>query len=215
MIELKDISYSYYQDIVLENFSLNIKEGESVAICGDNGSGKSTLLKIINGLLFPQKGNYIFESTEITEKQMEISEYSKEFHQKIGFVWQNPDTQLFCSSVEEELAFGPIQMGLSEEEIQKRVNDSLELLDLTKLRKRPPYYLSGGEKKKTAIASILTMNPSVWTLDEPLSSLDRKTRDWLIEFLQALKKAGKTIIFSSHESSLVEVLADKTIFITH
>ena len=214
MIELKDISYSYYQDIVLENFSLDIKEGESVAICGDNGCGKSTLLKIINGLLFPQKGNYIFEGTEITEKQMEISEYSKEFHQKIGFVWQNPDTQLFCSSVEEELAFGPIQMGLSDEEIQKRVNDSLELLDLTKLRKRPPYYLSGGEKKKTAIASILTMNPSVWTLDEPLSSLDRKTRDWLIEFLQALKKAGKTIIFSSHESSLVEVLADKTIFVT-
>ena len=211
MIELKDISYSYYQDIVLENFSLSIKEGEAIAICGDNGSGKSTLLKIINGLLFPQKGNYIFEGTEITEKQMEISKYSKEFHQKIGFVWQNPDTQLFCSSVEEELAFGPIQMGLSDEEIQKRVNDSLELLDLTKLRKRPPYYLSGGEKKKTAIASILTINPSVWTLDEPLSSLDKKTREWLIEFLKSLKNVGKTIIFSSHEKSLVEILADRVI----
>ena len=211
MIELNNISYSYYQDEVLNHFSLTINEGESVAICGDNGSGKSTLLKIINGLIFPKKGYYKFENIEITENQMEIPEYSKLFHQKIGFVWQNPDTQLFCSSVEEELAFGPMQMGLSEEEIKKRVNDTLELLDLTKLRNRPPYYLSGGEKKKTAIASILTMNPSVWTLDEPLSSLDKKTRDWLIEFLQALKKAGKTIIFSSHESSLVEVLADKTI----
>ena len=213
MIELNDISFSYYQDDVLNHFSLNIKEGESIAICGDNGSGKSTLLKLINGLIFPKTGYYKFDGVEITEKQMEISEYSKEFHQRIGFVWQNPDTQLFCSSVEEELAFGPIQMGLPEDEIHKRVNDTLELLDLTKLRNRPPYYLSGGEKKKTAIASILTMNPSVWTLDEPLSSLDKKTREWLIEFLQALKKAGKTIIFSSHESSLVEVLADRTCFI--
>ena len=213
MIELNDISFSYYQDDVLNHFSLNIKEGESIAICGDNGSGKSTLLKLINGLIFSKTGYYKFDGVEITEKQMEISEYSKEFHQRIGFVWQNPDTQLFCSSVEKELAFGPVQMGLPEDEIHKRVNDTLELLDLTKLRNRPPYYLSGGEKKKTAIASILTMNPSVWTLDEPLSSLDKKTREWLIEFLQALKKAGKTIIFSSHESSLVEVLADRTCFI--
>jgi cobalt/nickel transport system ATP-binding protein len=214
VIELNDISYAYYQDNVLNHFSLNIKEGESIAICGDNGSGKSTLLKLINGLIFPQTGYYKFDGVEITEKQMEISEYSKQFHQRVGFVWQNPDTQLFCSSVEEELAFGPVQMGLAEDEIQKRVNDTLELLDLTKLRDRPPYYLSGGEKKKTAIASILTMNPSVWTLDEPLSSLDRKTRDWLIEFLQALKKAGKTIIFSSHESSLVEALADRTVSVS-
>ena len=214
MIELNDISYAYYQDNVLNHFSLNIKEGESIAICGDNGSGKSTLLKLINGLIFPQTGYYKFDGVEITEKQMEISEYSKQFHQRVGFVWQNPDTQLFCSSVEEELAFGPVQMGLAEDEIQKRVNDTLELLDLTKLRDRPPYYLSGGEKKKTAIASILTMNPSVWTLDEPLSSLDRKTRDWLIEFLQALKKAGKTIIFSSHESSLVDALADRTVSVS-
>lgn len=144
---------------------------------------------------------------------MEISQFSKQFHQKIGFVWQNPDTQLFCSSVEEELAFGPMQMGLPDEETKKRVIDTLELLNLSKLKNRPPYYLSSGEKKKTAIASILTMNPSVWTLDEPLSSLDRKTREWLIEFLQALKKAGKTIIFSSQESSLVELLADRTVCI--
>ena len=209
MIELTDISYSYYEDVVLENLSLNIKEGEAVAICGDNGSGKSTLLKLINGLIFPQKGTYKFDGVEITEKQMDNSGFSKDFHQKIGFVWQNPDTQLFCSSVEEELAFGPMQMGLSEEEINKRVEDSLELLGLKHLRKRPPYYLSGGEKKKTAIASILTMNPTVWTLDEPLSSLDKKTREWLIDFLKALKQAGKTIVFSSHETSLVESIADR------
>ena len=209
MIELTDISYSYYEDVVLENLSLNIKEGEAVAICGDNGSGKSTLLKLINGLIFPQKGTYKFDGVEITEKQMDNSDFSKDFHQKIGFVWQNPDTQLFCSSVEEELAFGPMQMGLSEEEINKRVEDSLELLGLKHLRNRPPYYLSGGEKKKTAIASILTMNPTVWTLDEPLSSLDKKTREWLIDFLKALKQAGKTIVFSSHETSLVESIADR------
>ena len=209
MIELNDICYAYDNEPVLRHLNLTINKGEAVALYGSNGSGKSTLLKLINGLIFPEVGSYKFEGQLITSKMMTDHKYSKYFHQKIGFVWQNPDVQLFCSSVEEELAFGVEQMGLPESEVKRRVDDTLELLGLTKLRHRAPYYLSGGEKKKTAIASILTMNPAIWTLDEPLSALDEKTKDWLIGFLLELKHAGKTIIFSSHDSKFIDLIADK------
>ena len=209
MIELKDICYAYDDNPVLRHVNLSISKGESVALYGPNGSGKSTLLKLINGIIFPEIGEYIFENKKITPDTMRNHVYSKYFHQRMGFVWQNSDVQLFCSSVEEELAFGPEQMNLPQDEISKRVNDAIELLGLEKLRHRAPYYLSGGEKKKTAIASILTMNPIIWTLDEPLSALDEKTKSWLIEFLLELKKGGKTIIFSSHDSKFIEQLADR------
>ena len=209
MIELNDICYAYDNEPVLRHVNLMINKGEAVALYGSNGSGKSTLLKLINGLIFPEVGSYKFEGQLITSKMMANHKYSKYFHQKIGFVWQNPDVQLFCSSIEEELAFGAEQMGLSESEVKRRVDDALELLGLTKLRHRVPYYLSGGEKKKTAIASILTMNPAVWTLDEPLSALDENTKKWLTEFLLELKNAGKTIIFSSHEANFIDLLADR------
>lgn len=209
MIELNDVCYAYDNEPVLRHVNLKINKGDTVALSGPNGSGKSTLLKLLNGLIFPEVGSYKFEGQLITSKMMTDHKYSKYFHQKIGFVWQNPDVQLFCSSVEEELAFGPEQMGLSEIEVKRRIDDAVELLGLVKLRHRAPYYLSGGEKKKTAIASILTMNPAIWTLDEPLSALDNNTKNWLIEFLLELKLAGKTIIFSSHDSNFIELLADK------
>ena len=208
MIELNDVCYAYENEPVLKHINLRVQKGEAVALYGENGAGKSTLLKMLNGLIFPEIGSYFFEGKQITPKTMENQVYAKYFHQKIGFVWQNPDVQLFCSSVEEEIAFGPEQMGLPENEIQNRVEDAMELLGLKKLRHRAPYYLSGGEKKKTAIASILTMNPAIWTLDEPLSSLDEKTKSWLTEFLLELKRAGKTIIFSSHDPHFIECLAD-------
>ena len=209
MIELKDVCYAYDDNPVLNHINLTISKGETVALYGSNGSGKSTLLKLINGIIFSEVGEYLFENKKITSDLMRDHKYSKYFHQRIGFVWQNPDVQLFCSSVEEELAFGPEQMNLPQDEISQRVNDAIELLGLEKLRHRAPYYLSGGEKKKTAIASILTMNPTIWTLDEPLGALDEKTKAWLTEFLFELKKTGKTIIFSSHDSKFIEKLAEK------
>ena len=209
MIELKNVCFAYDGNPVLQNINLSIDKGEAVALYGANGSGKSTLIKIINGIIFPEIGEYLFESKKITPSLMRDHKYSKYFHQRIGFVWQNPDVQLFCGSVEEELAFGPEQMGLPETEVKQRVEDTLKLLKIEKLRYRAPYYLSGGEKKKTAIASILTMNPIVWTLDEPLSALDEDTKTWLTEFLLDIKKVGKTIIFSSHDSNLIKQLADK------
>ena len=208
MIEFKNVCYAYENIPVLKNINFKISKGESVALYGANGTGKSTLLKILNGLIFPEVGEYIFKGEVVTEKLMANHTYAKNFHQQIGFIWQNPDVQLFCSSVEEELAFAPEQMGLPESEVNRRVDDAINLFGLENLRHRAPYYLSGGEKKKVSIASILTMNPAIWTLDEPLSALDEKTKSWLTEFLLELKRAGKTIIFSSHESDFIKILAD-------
>lgn len=214
MIELKNICFAYDGNPVLKNVNLSINKGEAIALCGANGSGKSTLLKLINGIIFPEIGEYNFENKKITSDLMRDHKYAKYFHQRLGFVWQNPDVQLFCGSVEEELAFAPEQMGLPGIEVKQRVEDALKLFCIEKLRYRAPYYLSGGEKKKVAIASILTMNPMVWTFDEPLSALDEKTKIWLVNFLLELKKVGKTIIFSSHDTNLIEQLADRCFHMT-
>ena len=211
MIECRDIWYAYGTEPILRAVDFTIPAGAAVLLEGPNGAGKSTLLKLLNGLVFPQCGQYLFDGQEITEAGMRDHRFSKRFHQRVGFVWQNPDVQLFCGSVEEELAFGPQQMGLSAQEITRRVEDALQLLEIEHLRTRAPYYLSGGEKKKTAIASILTMNPEVWTMDEPFAALDEKTQHWLAEFLQAMKLAGKTLILSTHDTALLQGMVDARI----
>lgn len=208
MMSFEDVCYAYDDVPVLRHVSFCINAGDTVLLEGPNGAGKSTILKMLNGLLYPAEGKYLFQDREITEKLMREHTYSKWYHQKVGFVWQNPDVQLFCGSVEEELAFGPQQMGLPAAEVEQRVEDALELLEISHLRSRAPYYLSGGEKKKTAIASVLTMNPEIWTMDEPLSALDDKTQRWLTEFLQALRRAGKTLILSTHDKVFAQGFAD-------
>ena len=213
MIELQDVCYAYGERPVLRHVSFSVAEGECVLLLGDNGSGKTTLMKMLNGLISPHIGRYFFDGTEITEKKMRDHAFSKWFHQRVAFLWQNPDVQLFCTSVEEELAFGPQQMGLSEEEWKKRVEDAVRIFGLGQIRDRVPYYLSGGEKKKTAMASLFTMNPQVWTMDEPLSALDQKTRKWLVEFLCSLKEAGKTLILATHEPEQLREIADREFWI--
>ncbi len=213
MIEFQQVSFRYTGDApyVIHRMSFSIAKGECVIFSGDNGSGKSTALKIVNGLLFPSEGEYRFAGQAIDRKQMEPSAFSKEFHQKIGFVFQNPEVQLFNASVFDELAFGPRQMGLPEAEIHRRVEDALRLLDISRLRDCVPYALSGGEKRRVAIASVLTMNPSVWTLDEPETFLDENGRVWLAEFLDALKRAKKTVLIATHDRTLQSKLADQII----
>lgn len=208
MITLDDICFAYDDTPILSHLNGTIGKGQTVVLTGPNGSGKSTLLRLLNGLVFPQEGTYTFEGTVITPAKMRDHKYSKWFHQRLGYIWQNPDSQLFCSSVREELAFGPLQMGLAAAEIRRRVDDALELLSLTKLAERPPYSLSGGEKKRTAIASILTMNPQVWTMDEPESYLDADGLAWLSDFLPSLKEAGKTLIIATHHRELLGDIVD-------
>lgn len=211
MIELKDICFVYDSEPVLNYFSMCVKDGETVVLQGENGCGKSTVLGILNGLLFAEKGTYIFSGEEITEKKMKSQAFSKAFHKKIGYVFQNTELQLFCSSVQEEIAFGPMQMGFDEQEIQKRVDDMLEFLNIEKLRDRAPYHLSCGEKKKVAIASVLAVNPEVLILDEPFNFLDKASRIWLTEFLKSMKEAGKTIIIVTHSDELVQELDARVI----
>lgn len=204
MIKLENVQFSYKNKVALENINIEIKEGESVALIGPNGSGKSTLLKILNGIVIPQKGKYIFYNDEITDKKLSDSAFSKKFHKNIGFIFQNSNAQLFCSTVYDEIAFGPRQMGLSEEEVRRRVNDCLELLDIKDLEDREPYNLSGGEKKRVAIASVLSLNPEVLVLDEPLNEIDPKGKRFLRELLIKLNESGKTIICSTHEFGYIK-----------
>lgn len=205
MIDIKNVSYSYDDEVgALKNINLHINEGEAIALIGVNGSGKSTLMKLINGLIIADSGSYFFEGEEINNKKMQNEEFSKSFHKKIGFVFQNSDVQLFCSNVYDEIAFGPRQMGMNEEEVKKRVEDTLKLLKIEELRNRQPYHLSGGEKKKVSIATVVVLNPDVYIFDEPMNGLDPKTKRFLREFMIAINNAGKTILCSTHDFEYVD-----------
>ncbi|MCX0365019.1 energy-coupling factor ABC transporter ATP-binding protein [Clostridium perfringens] len=211
MIKLENLSFKYKDAIVLEDINLTINKGESIALIGPNGSGKTTLLKILNGILIPTKGKYILDDEEITKKNLENTLFSKKFHKKIGFVFQNSDVQLFCPDVYDEIAFGPIQMGLSEEEIDIRVNDCLKLLNIEKLKYKESYKLSGGEKKRVTIASVLALNPEILILDEPLNEIDPKGKKFIKELLIELNKSGKTIICSTHEFEYIKGIFNRAI----
>ena len=209
MITLEKVCFAYENEIALRYIDLHIEKGESVVIQGPNGCGKSTLIKILNGIIYPSEGYYFYKDHQITEKSLKDRQFAKWFHQQMGYVFQNADTQLFCGSVEEEIAFGPVQMGLSEDEIRKRTEDCLRLFELEKLRKRPPYHLSGGEKRKVSLACILSLNPEVLILDEPLAGLDEKTQQFLLGFLKKFHKAGKTLITITHNRQLAETLGTR------
>ena len=213
MIELKDVNYSYDGCKALKDISLKVEKGESVSLLGPNGSGKSTLLKLINGLIFPESGTYSFDGEEITEKKLKNAGFSKRFHQRLGFVFQNSETQLFCSDVYDEIAFGPRQMGFDEKEVESRVDECLGLLNLQNFKTRQPYHLSGGEKKKVAIASVLALNPEVLVLDEPMNGLDKDGVSDMREYLLKQKEQGKTIIIIAHRLSTV-VDADKIVVLS-
>lgn len=210
MIKLDDICFAYDSTPVLKHFGTEIADGEFVVIKGDNGCGKSTLLNIINALEFAEIGTYTFDGTVIDKKAVKNEQFAKTFHQKIGYVFQNTDAQLFCSSVYDEIAFAPRQMRLDEAEIAKRVDDMLKLTGTEHLKERAPFHLSMGEKKKVAVASVLAMNPQVLILDEPMNFLDKKSREWLVEFLNQMHSVGKTIIIVSHTDDF-DKMADKVI----
>lgn len=210
MIKLDDICFAYDSTPVLKHFGTEVADGEFVVIKGDNGCGKSTLLNIINALEFAEIGTYTFDGTVIDKKAMKNEQFAKAFHQKIGYVFQNTDAQLFCSSVYDEIAFAPRQMQLNEAEVAKRVDDMLKLTGTEHLKERAPFHLSMGEKKKVAVASVLAMNPQVLILDEPMNFLDKKSREWLVKFLNQMHSVGKTIIIVSHTDDF-DKMADRII----
>jgi cobalt/nickel transport system ATP-binding protein len=207
IISLKNIDYSYYGKIpALKNINLSIKKGEMFSIIGLNGCGKSTLLHIINALVFPDSGDLLFEGKPVNEKSLRDKNFGILFRQRMGYIFQNPDIQLFCPTVFDELLFGPLQINLPLETAIERAEQTLLFLGIGYLKDRSVYMLSGGEKKRVAIASVLTMNPDILLVDEPLSSLDPKTQTFFIELLLELNHAGKTIIFTTHHLDLIDHL---------
>ncbi len=211
MIELRDITYSYDDHIALDQITFSINKGEALAFMGPNGSGKSTLLKIMNGLIFADRGVYKFDGEEITEKKMKDAIFSKSLHKRVGFIFQNSDAQLFNTTVFDEIAFGPRQMGMDEDTVKKRTDDCIEMLEIEPLKDRSPYHLSGGEKHKVAIAAVLALDPDILILDEPMIGLDPRAQRWLVDFLNRLNDAGKTIITSTHNLELVHEISDRAI----
>lgn len=211
IINLSHISYNYEEVSALNDISLEIYAGELIFFTGPNGCGKSTLFKLLNGLIFPTKGEYYFDNKKIDKNTLQDNIFAKNFHKRIGYIFQNPDVQLFNATVYDEIAFGPRQMNLDEEIIHQRVNELLIYLNIQHLQDRPPYHLSGGEQKKVALAAILALNPDILMIDEPLNGLDNKTRQWFKDFLIDFIKANKTILISTHEQELLSLLHSRII----
>ena len=217
IFDLQNVSYSYLGKFpALENINLKVEQGEDVAILGSNGSGKSTLLTIINCLIYPTSGRYFAFGRPVSEDIFDSiadNEFRSYFRKKVGFGFQNPDIQLFSSTVFEEIAFGPLQLDLPRGVVLERVEDVMEMMEIGKLKDRAPHTLSGGEKKKVCIASVLATNPDVLLLDEPSAGLDPRSQLWLSEFIKELGNAGKTIIIATHDLDLVERISKRAIVI--
>lgn len=209
-IEISNIEFSYENNSrpVFKDLSIAIDKGQLVTITGDNGAGKTTLFRIINGLSFAQKGEYIFDGITITSKYLKENKNAKLFHKRIGYLFQNPDVMLFNARVYDEIAFGPRQMGLSDEDVNVRVMDCAKLFGLEEIMDYAPYHLSGGQKKKVALAAVMSLNPEVIILDEPFEGLDVKSQASLTDFLVELKKSGKTILIATHNMEKIMDLTD-------
>lgn len=200
IFELSGVTYCYGGDIVaLDGVDLAVRRGETLVILGANGSGKSTLLRLLDGLIFADRGTVTAFGELLSEDLLESDRFRRIFRSRVGFLFQNPEVQLFSPTVFEEVAFGPLQLGLAPDEATGRVEDLLGWLGIARLRERSPLQLSGGEKKKVAIAAVLAMNPEVLLLDEPTAALDPRTRHWFVELAEELGRMGKTVVAASHD----------------
>ncbi len=203
LVEVKDLAYSYPDGTsVLNGVSFRLTHGEAVAIIGANGAGKSTLLLQLNGCLFPQAGTVRIGDFPLNKGTLPY------VRRTVGLVFQDPDDQLFMPQVYDDVAFGPLNLGLPPEEVEARVMQALATVGAAHLKDRPPYRLSGGEKRAVAIAAVLSMSPAILVMDEPTASLDPKTRRQLIELLKTFKH---TLIIATHDLDLVLDLCARTI----
>ncbi|OGW76991.1 MAG: hypothetical protein A3J81_02760, partial [Nitrospirae bacterium RIFOXYB2_FULL_43_5] len=184
-----------------------VKKGESLTIIGTNGSGKSTLLYLLNGLLTPESGDIEIFGRNIT------GNFPPELRQRISLLFQNPHAQLFLLSVWDELCLGPLQLGLEKNEIQKRTEELLGLLNIKHLRDRGPWDLSGGEMRKVAFGTCLSVNPDVLLLDEPTTGLDPRSQVEFVDLINELRRAGKTIVTATHDLGIIEDISDRTMVI--
>ena len=209
IFELKDIHFSYLGRYpALRGIDITIERGQRVAVIGANGSGKSTLLHLLDGLIFPDKGSVKAFSSELSEKALADKKFNYDFRSKVGLVFQNPDVQLFCPTVKEEVMFGPLNFGFDHTAITPVFDSIMEVFGIKELVNRMPHQLSIGEKRKVAMASVLISGPEVLLLDEPTAGLDPKTSLDLVDLLNQYHADGKTIITATHDMHIVEEIAD-------
>ncbi len=212
IFHLRNVRYSYSgRQLALDGIDLDIRRGEQVALLGANGSGKSTLLKMLDGIITPTAGTMQAMGRDI--RAVTTGEDAFNFHREVGLVFQDPDVQLFSATVFDDIAFGPLQLGLSPNEVKARCTEALEEMEIRHLAQRAPFELSGGEKKRAAIASVLSLHPDVILLDEPTAALDPRTKWLLVNLIHNLGHSGKTIITTTHELEIVPVIATRVIVI--
>jgi cobalt/nickel transport system ATP-binding protein len=205
VIEIENLSFSYPDgQEALRDISLAVSAGETVAFIGPNGAGKSTLLLHLNGILKSKNGAVRVFGLPVEEKHL------KEIRRRVGLVFQNPDDQLFSPTVFDDVAFGPMSMGCAEEEVRQQVRRALEQVGMSGHERRSPHHLSVGEKKRVAIATVLSMSPEVLVIDEPTSNLDPRGRWELIELLQALPL---TKVIATHDLEMVQALCERAILL--
>jgi cobalt/nickel transport system ATP-binding protein len=208
LFELERVSFRYDDIAALDGVDLTIPAGGRLALLGANGSGKSTLLRILDALVFPTEGRVRFEGRPIDAESMRDDRFAFDFRRRVGFVFQNPDVQLFNPTVFDELAFGPLQLQWSSERIRERVEETLVRFGIAHLRDRSPHRLSGGEKKRVCLASILILDPEVMLLDEPTASLDPRGQSVMIDLLHECADARRTMVIATHDLGIVEDVAD-------
>jgi len=205
---LDQVSYRYFKSVpVLADIDLSVYKGEKLLIMGANGCGKSTLLKLLDGLIFPTSGKIEAFGQILSERS--LAAHPGEFRRQVGFVFQDPDVQLFCATVLDEVAFAPLHLGMKQVDLLNLVNTTLRNFGLEELQDRPPFRLSGGEKKKVALAAVMIYNPEVLILDEPTNGLDPRTKRWFLERLAELNHNGTTIIVATHDLEIGENFADR------
>ena len=206
-VEITDLHFSYPDGHeAIRNMSFSIFHGEAVGIIGANGAGKSTLLMLLMGILFPDGGQIVVGDTHLTRKTMPM------IRQRLGMVFQDPDDQLFMTTVRDDVAFGPRNYGLDENEADKRVEEALTQVGIPHLIDRAPFKLSGGEKRAAAIATVLSMKPDILIMDEPTSSLDPKSRRRVMELLKSFEH---TKIITSHDLDMVLETCQRVIVISN
>ena len=205
-LEKKNLSFTYHDGTqALKNVNIKIKKGEKIAIMGPNGAGKSTLFSHFNGLTEPTSGHVEVDGEKIIFEREELLKV----RQKVGIVFQDPNDQLFAPTVKEDVAFGPMNLGLEYEEVERRISEALELVGMSGFEDKTPHHLSGGQQKRVAIAGIIAMRPDIMILDEPTAGLDPEGVDKVLSILDDLNKEGMSIVISSHDIEMVNQFADK------
>jgi len=209
LFNVEHLRYRYENTVAIDGLTLSIPERCRAAILGANGSGKSTLLRLLDGLCFGESGVVRFLGAELNERSFASDEFAFGFRRRVGMVFQNSDVQLFNPTVFDEVAFSPLQLRLSREDVRSRVMETLEWLRIAHLKDRNPHHLSGGEKKRVALASVLVMDPEVLLLDEPTAGLDPRSQSQIIELLVEWGGGPKTVITATNDLGDLRDISDR------